>query len=288
MQVTFVVSVVLLGACVGSTEERGLLEDSRELENVSQFYKRKATPDYVSLGCFDFQYLKKRNILGANLKSESRAEPFETCSQIAKDRRVQKFGIRKKKGQIQCQMIEKEWYSNAKKSKKCKEKAGSGKSIFIYRLADTHCEVNKTVYWNGEEAQQYDSSAHWCKTCKCIQGQMANCIIADCADISRCPGDFYTPEGQCCPICKPRPCGLGRKPEDRWFWWRAETKECFYCRCLLGDRADCRKTYSPPHCDSCYSPSISRNPCCEACPHTTEISFTIQLRRNFPEDIIGV
>ena len=26
MQVTFVVSVVLLGACVGTTEERGLLE----------------------------------------------------------------------------------------------------------------------------------------------------------------------------------------------------------------------------------------------------------------------
>ena len=92
-----------------------------------------ATPDYVSLGCFDFQYLKKKNILGANLKSKPHPEPFETCSQIAKDRRVQKFGIRKKKGQLQCQMVEKEWYPNAKKSKKCKEKAGSGKSIFIYR-----------------------------------------------------------------------------------------------------------------------------------------------------------
>ena len=92
-----------------------------------------ATPDYVSLGCFDFQYLKKKNILGANLKSKPHPEPFETCSQIAKDRRVQKFGIRKKKGQIQCRMIEKEWYPNAKKSKNCKEKAGSGKSIFIYR-----------------------------------------------------------------------------------------------------------------------------------------------------------
>ena len=98
----------------------------------NRVYFFSVTPDYVSLGCFDFQYLKEKNILGTNLESKSSAEPFETCSQIAKDRRVQKFGTRKKKGKIRCQLLEKGWYPNAKKLNKCKKKVGSGKSIFIY------------------------------------------------------------------------------------------------------------------------------------------------------------
>lgn len=87
--------------------------------------------------------------------------------------------------------------------------------FFVTGLADKHCEVNKTVYWNGDKVQQYDSSVHECITCECSQGQLKYCTIADCPDISKCSGDSYTPEGQCCPICKRR-CKIDILI-DRWF-----------------------------------------------------------------------
>ncbi|XP_068748479.1 uncharacterized protein [Montipora capricornis] len=85
-----------------------------------------------------------------------------------------------------------------------------------------------------------------------------------------------------------KPCDPGRRSNDTWFWWNSTTNECFWCRCLVFNKAWCQNG-SLPSCSSCHDLSILTQPCCQHCHPATsnEISIPIK-RRNFPEDVDGI
>ena len=109
--------------------------------------------DYEPLGCFNLRTLKKEKILGNVFKkfeASSSGTPLENCGQSAQEKNAQLFGIyyRKIKGRklILCQEgDEKQWHSNAKASRGCKNRIGRKDSVFIYRVNRTEGKILSIV-----------------------------------------------------------------------------------------------------------------------------------------------
>ena len=107
--------------------------------------------DYEPVDCFDFKDLRKKNIIGKLFKkfeAKSPGTPVEKCSQSAKEKNVQLFGIQNKKGKILCREgDEKIWEQdpNAKIGNKCKNGIGFKKSVFIYRKSRRAGNTSRSV-----------------------------------------------------------------------------------------------------------------------------------------------
>ena len=105
--------------------------------------------DYEPLGCFNLRALKKEKILGnvfKKLEASSSGTPLESCGQSAQGKNVQLFGIyyRKKKSRmlILCREgDDQRWHSNAKASRRCKNRIGRRYSVFIYRVNRTEGKI---------------------------------------------------------------------------------------------------------------------------------------------------
>ena len=107
--------------------------------------------DYEPIKCLDFKDLKNKNIIGKLFKkfdAKSPGTPVEKCSQSAKEKNVQRFGIQYKKGKILCREVDEKILGQdptAKIGNKCKNGIGFKNSIFIYRKSREAGNMSRSV-----------------------------------------------------------------------------------------------------------------------------------------------